>query len=197
MWCPSAGWTTTCWAVNWHNKASVIKLVYLYSNKKKSPYLRVIWRREFPFKKDTSLISTRIWEQNAPHCKSNGHTLYRSLWQYGRHFPWQTHNTYHIHCTEASDNTDDISPYRHITRTTYTDIEINDPHGDFLRDITWNVQASTTFQHIQNISLRWLLAKYAQYIVRFEVTGTVTSIKINEIKFGNNCITEVCFIKVH
>ena len=22
----------TCWAVNWHNKASVIKLVYLYSN---------------------------------------------------------------------------------------------------------------------------------------------------------------------
>jgi len=23
----------TCWAVNWHNKASVIKLVYLYSNK--------------------------------------------------------------------------------------------------------------------------------------------------------------------
>ena len=24
----------TCWAVNWHNKASVIKLVYLYSNTK-------------------------------------------------------------------------------------------------------------------------------------------------------------------
>jgi len=26
----------TCWAVNWHNKASVIKLVYLYSNKCRS-----------------------------------------------------------------------------------------------------------------------------------------------------------------
>jgi len=28
----------TCWAVNWHNKASVIKLVYLYSNRHKSVY---------------------------------------------------------------------------------------------------------------------------------------------------------------
>ena len=32
----------TCWAVNWHNKASVIKLVYLYSNiKRTEPYCSI------------------------------------------------------------------------------------------------------------------------------------------------------------
>jgi hypothetical protein len=45
-------------------------------------------------------------------------------------------NLMDINCTATSDNTDDISPDTLITRTTYTDFEIDDPHGDILRDIT-------------------------------------------------------------
>ena len=35
----------TCWAVNWHNKASVIKLAYLYSNNSVSwfPTFALLW----------------------------------------------------------------------------------------------------------------------------------------------------------
>jgi len=58
----------TCWAVNWHNKASVIKLIYLYSNIKMmhgpirirltfnlfqcDPFAAVNWRKHKKASKD-------------------------------------------------------------------------------------------------------------------------------------------------
>ena len=59
----------TCWAVNWHNKASVIKLVYLYSNiKMMHGPIRIRFPSIYSFgRKDNSFGKRRrVWSRCQP-----------------------------------------------------------------------------------------------------------------------------------